>query len=152
MAESEKSVFQSDLPLKEKLERARMELLDLSARNRLLNVPRFSKSAKTIDIVDERSSEIYRLLVNEGKAFTFLAGKPDRPKAGQESKAGDDEVDYSPISLAQPEDNEVDDRGVSARHSDTKAQTRMTPTGLQRRLLDLYHDARTLEEEQGVNI
>lgn len=128
-----------------------MELLDLSARNRLLNVPRFSKSAKTIDIVDEKSSEIYRLLVNEGKAFTFLAGKPDRPKAGQEA-AADDEIDYSPISLAQPEDDGVDDRGISTRHSDTKLQTRMTPTGLQRRLLDLYHDARTLEEEQGVNV
>ncbi len=129
-----------------------MELLDLSARNRLLNVPRFSKSAKTIDIVDERSSEIYRLLVNEGKAFTFLAGKPDRPKASQEGITADDEIDYSPISLAQPEDDEVDDKRVSARHLDTKLQTRMTPTGLQRRLLDLYHDARTLEEEQGVNI
>ncbi|MER9770597.1 DUF4011 domain-containing protein [Mesorhizobium sp. M0189] len=152
MSESEKSVFQSDLPLKEKLERARMELLDLSARNRLLNVPRFSKSAKTIDIVDERSSEVYRLLVNEGKVFTFIAGKPDRPKAGQEGSATEDEIDYSPISLAQPEDDEADDRGVFARHSDTKLQTRMTPTGLQRRLLDLHHDARTLEEEQGVNI
>ncbi|MER8823217.1 DUF4011 domain-containing protein [Mesorhizobium sp. M0991] len=153
MSEVEKSVFQSDLPLKEKLERARMELLDLSARNRLLNVPRFSKSAKTIDIVDERSSEIYRLLVSEGKAFTFLAGKPDRPKAGQvESSPPDEEIDYSPVALAQPEDEGFDDRGVSARHSDTKLQTRMTPTGLQRRLLDLYHDARTLEEEQGVNI
>ncbi|RUY93073.1 DUF4011 domain-containing protein, partial [Mesorhizobium sp. M7A.F.Ca.CA.001.12.2.1] len=147
------SVFQSDLPLKEKLERARMELLDLSARNRLLNVPRFSKSAKTIDIVDEKSSEIYRLLVTEGKAFTFLAGKPDRPKAGQdESSPPDEEIDYSPVALAQPEDDGVDNRGISARHSDTKLQTRMTPTGLQRRLLDLYHDARTLEEEQGVNI
>ncbi|RUX22577.1 DUF3320 domain-containing protein [Mesorhizobium sp. M2A.F.Ca.ET.037.01.1.1] len=152
MSDIEKSVFQSDLPLKEKLERARMELLDLSARNRLLNVPRFSKSAKTIDIVDEKSSEIYRLLVNAGKAFTFLAGKPDRPKAAQEGTSADEEIDYSPISLAQPEDDQVDDRGISARHSDTKLQTRMTPTGLQRRLLDLYHDARTLEEEQGVNI
>ncbi|WFP64076.1 MULTISPECIES: DUF3320 domain-containing protein [unclassified Mesorhizobium] len=130
-----------------------MELLDLSARNRLLNVPRFSKSAKTIDIVDEKSSEIYRLLVTEGKAFTFLAGKPDRPKAGQdESSPPDEEIDYSPVALAQPEDDGVDNRGISARHSDTKLQTRMTPTGLQRRLLDLYHDARTLEEEQGVNI
>ena len=28
----------------------------------------------------------------------------------------------------------------------------MTPNGLQKRLIDLYFDARTLEEEQGVNI
>lgn len=39
------SVFQSDLPIDEKLDRARTELLDLSARNRLLNMPRSSKAA-----------------------------------------------------------------------------------------------------------
>jgi hypothetical protein len=33
------SVFQSALPVAEKLERARTELLDLSARNRLLSIP-----------------------------------------------------------------------------------------------------------------
>ena len=38
--EDNTSVFQSSLPLEIKLERARTELLDLSARNRLLNVPR----------------------------------------------------------------------------------------------------------------
>lgn len=139
--DAEKSVFQSDLPLKEKLERARTELLDLSARNRLLNVPRFSRSAKTIDVVDERTSEIYRLLVNEGKVFTFIAGKPDRVKAGQgEAETPDDEDDYSPVVLPQPDDNELDERGLARRHYDTSLQTRMTPTGLQRRLLDLYYE------------
>lgn len=153
MSETEKSVFQSDLPLKEKLERARTELLDLSARNRLLNVPRFSKSAKTIDVIDERTSEIYRLLVNEGKTFTFLAGKPDKVKSdGSGPQPADDEEEYSAIVLPQPGEDETDARGFARRHTDTSLQTRMTPTGLQRRLLDLYFDARTLEEEQGVNI
>lgn len=146
--ETETSIFQSNLPLEIKLERARMELLDLSARNRLLNVPRFSKSAKTIDIVDERSSEIYRMLVDEQKAFTFLAGRPDKAK-------GDDDTpdeDLPAVNLALPEDLEENEGGISPRHLDTKLQTRMTPSGLQKRLLDLYYDARTLEEEQGVNI
>ena len=141
----EPSVFESDLPLETKLDRARMELLDLSARNRLLNVPRFSKSAKTIEIVDEKSTEIFRLLVREGKTFTFVAGG--------ENPAADAEENSSDVELAQPEEpDEVDDRGVSRRHMDTKLQTRITPKGLQSRLLDLYYDARTLEEEQGVNI
>ena len=131
MHDAEKSVFQSDLPLKEKRERARTELR----------------------VVDERTSEIYRLLVNEGKVFTFIAGKPDRVKAGQgEAETPDDEDDYSPVVLPQPDDNELDERGLARRHYDTSLQTRMTPTGLQRRLLALYYDARTLEEEQGVNI
>lgn len=56
------------------------------------------------------------------------------------------------MDLAVPEDDVADERGVFSRHSDTRLQTRLTPKGLQKRLLELYFDARTLEEEQGVNI
>ncbi|MBB4188957.1 very-short-patch-repair endonuclease [Sinorhizobium terangae] len=142
---AETSIFQSSLSVEAKIERARTELLDLSARNRLLNVPRFSKSAKTIDVVDEQSSEIFKILVTEGKAMTFLAGAKGRePKEGE----GAEEL----IELALPDDDERDEAGRLIRHGDTKLQTRMTPNALQKRLLDLYFDARTLEEEQGVNI
>ncbi|RVL95620.1 DUF4011 domain-containing protein, partial [Sinorhizobium meliloti] len=142
---SEQSIFQSSLSVEAKIERARTELLDLSARNRLLNVPRFSKSAKTIDIVDEQSSEIFRILVTEGKAMTFLAGAK-----GRGSK--DDDTGEELIELALPDDDDRDEAGKLVRHADSKLQTRMTPNALQKRLLDLYFDARTLEEEQGVNI
>lgn len=144
------SIFQSDLPIVEKLDRARMELLDLSARNRLLNMPRTSKRARSIEIVDERSSEIFRLLVREGKVFTFLAGKAAR--RGEDEPAGAEAEADEITDLAQPEDDVADDRGVFSRHADTRLQTRLTPKGLQKRLLELYFDARTLEEEQGVNI
>jgi hypothetical protein len=141
------SVFQSDLPIVEKLDRARMELLDLSARNRLLNMPRSSKGARSIEIVDEKSAEIFRLLVQEGRVLTFVAGKAAR--SGDEADVAEvDEI----TDLAQPDDDIIDDRGVFSRHSDTRLQTRLTPKGLQKRLLELYFDARTLEEEQGVNI
>ena len=149
--EAPTSVFQSDLPIDEKLDRARTELLDLSARNRLLNMPRSSKGAKAVEIVDEVSTEVFRLLVGDGRPFTFLAGKA---AAGGEQVDGEappenaDEV----ADLAQPEDDVADDRGVFSRHADTRLQTRLTPKGLQKRLLELYFDARTLEEEQGVNI
>lgn len=135
------SVFQSDLPIDAKLERARTELLDLSARNRLLNIPRSAKSAKTLEIIDERGVEVFRLLSKDGKAFTFLAGRG-------EVEEGEDEI----AELVQPDEDGVDTRGVSNRHSDTRLQTRLTPAGLQKKLLDIYYDARTLEEEQGVNI
>src|SRR5206468_1689998 len=62
MADAPASIFQSDLPIVAKLDRAREELLDLSARNRMLNVPRFSKAARTIEVVDERSAQIFRML------------------------------------------------------------------------------------------
>lgn len=138
------SIFQSSLPVEVKLERARTELLDLSARNRLLNIPRSAKSARTLEIVDERSDEVFRLLVAAARPFTFLAGKA---AAGAEPSEGDEIAD-----LAQPDDDGMDERGVSNRHADTRLQTRLTTAGLQKKLLDLYADARTLEEEQGVNI
>lgn len=149
MVDAPVSVFQGDLPIAAKLERARAELLDLSARNRLLNVPRFSASARTIDVVDERSSEVFRLLVRESKACTFLPGR-ETAQEKADAKAADE---ASLAALPQPADDEaVDEKGIPRRHSDTKLQTRMTSKGLQKRLLDLYGDALTLEEEQGVNV
>lgn len=99
--------------LKAKLEQGRIELLDLSSRNRLLNVPRKSKTAKTIEVIDELSSEVYRLLVTDGKAFTFLSGR--RKAGGSETEDGD-ELDAA--DLAQPEDDNVSEGRVASRHSD----------------------------------
>ncbi len=82
------SIFQSALPNAEKLEQARTQLLDLSARNRLLNMPRSSRTS-SIAIVDEKTSEVYRLLVREGKAFTFLAGKAATDESDNDSAADD---------------------------------------------------------------
>jgi len=149
-SEQFQSVFREALPLDTKLERARTELLDLSARNRLLNLPRSAKSARSITVIDEKSVETYRLLVKEGKAFTFL---PGREATKSEAAKPSEEAELDEISeLAQPEDNSMDQRGVFARHSDTRLQTRLTSQALQKRLLELYTDASTLEQEQGVNI
>lgn len=139
------SVFESALPIGEKLERARVELLDLSARNRLLNMPRSSKSAKTVEVVDEKGAEVFRLLALENRVFTFLAGRV----AIDEGDGGDHED--AAADLDQP-DEELDANGNAPRHLDTRLQTRLTSKGLQKRLLDMFYDARTLEEEQGVNI
>lgn len=115
------SIFQGNLSLETKLERARTELLDLSARNRLLNVPRSGKSAKTIEIVDEKSDEIYRLLVRDQRPFTFLPGRQAADTASDEGE----EI----FELAQPDDEGVDARGIANRHADTRLQTRLTPGG-----------------------
>ncbi|MBC9248364.1 DUF3320 domain-containing protein [Paracoccus sp. 11-3] len=154
---SEATSYMGGGTLAEKLDRARMELLDLSARNRLLNMPRSAKAAKSVEAVDERSSEIFRLLVGEAKAFTFLPGLPSRKLSDEQSDVKEEdrgaEEDPDIIQdLALPEDDEIDARGIAGRHTDTRLQTRFTPEGLQKRLLDLYYDARTLEDEQGVNV
>ncbi|MHA6908502.1 DUF4011 domain-containing protein [Ralstonia pseudosolanacearum] len=166
VARQDRSIFESSLPLAEKLERARVELLDLSARNRLLNVPRGARGGRSIEIVDEKAGEIFRLLVREGKTFTFVAGRAaeaggsDTAGAGEVSAESSGNVGNSrPAAepdeieeLAQPDDDGTDERGVFRRHADTRLQTRLTSKGLQTRLLELYLDARTLEEEQGVNV
>ncbi len=131
------------------LEKARLELLDLSSRNRLLNAPLESaKSARSIRVRDEVVSEIYRLLVTEGKVLTFAPGLERSNDGSSDAAAETDEAD-----LPQPDEKEsVDERGVKSRHRDAKLQTAMTSRGLQKRLLQMYYDARTFAEEQGVNI
>lgn len=134
--------------IRDRLLKEREALLDLSARNRLLNTPLRTRNIRTIEIVDEKSTEVFRLL-SEGKSMTFLPGIQLSDGEHAELQADDNETGGIP----QPDENEtVDDRGIATRHSDTKLQTRLTSEGLQKRLFDIWYDARTLEEEQGVNI
>ena len=140
-------VSQADSSLNQKLSTARLSLLDLSARNRLLNTPRSAKSASTIEIVDEKSAEVFRLLVTEERTMTFTAGRT--AKAEDETAAdGPDEIG----DLPQPVDESVDERGVFLRHADLRLQTRLTSKGLQKRLFEMHSDSVMLEQEQGVNI
>lgn len=60
--------------VRDRLLRDRRSLLDLSTRNRLLNVPMRTRNVRTIELVDEKSAEIYRLL-QDGKALSFLPGR-----------------------------------------------------------------------------
>jgi hypothetical protein len=121
-----------------RLDRARLELLDLSTRNRLLSTPRRSRTARTIEIVDECSVEVFRLLVREGRALTFAAASG---KSASVDLAATDAANSDGRFLPQPNG-----------HADTRLQTLLASKALQSRLLNLYVDARTLEEEQGVNI
>ena len=54
--------------------------------------------------------------------------------------------------LFQPEDDDLKENGLALRHTDDKLQTQLTSERLQKRLLKLFYDARTCQEEQGVNI
>jgi Protein of unknown function (DUF4011)/AAA domain len=126
-----------------RIQNTRRELLDLSARNRLISTPRASFQGKKIDIVDERSEEVFRLLVRERKSMSFLSGI-------EESANGT--VDEAGSSLlAQPDEPSTGDR-TPARHVDLRWQTRLGSERLQSRLLSVYYDALTYEQEQGVSI
>ena len=128
-----------------RIQHARRELLDLSARNRLISTPTRIIPGRKIEVVDERSEEVFRMLVRERKAMSFLAG------TGEEGEDGETDGIVS-ATLAQPEEEAPDDGRPDPRHTDLRLQTRLTSERLQSRLLDMYYDAQTYEQEQGVSI
>jgi very-short-patch-repair endonuclease len=137
-------VSETGADLIKRIQNTRRELLDLSARNRLISTPRSSSPGKKIEIADERSEEVFRLLVRERKSMSFLSGieeTDDRP-AGE---AG------TPL-LTQPDEPSIGDGTPDARHVDLRLQTRLGSERLQGRLLSIYYDAQTYEQEQGVSI
>lgn len=146
----ESSVLTGTLPLAEKIARARLELLDLSARNRLINTPRSGK-ARTVEVVNELAVAMYQALVIDEKRFTFAPARITDPKPESDASTDTEEAPQAGEPLTQP-DAELDEQGRVAAQWDGRLSTRMTSAGLQKRLLDLYIDARTLQEEQGVNI
>ncbi|MFW5940662.1 MAG: DUF4011 domain-containing protein [Chloroflexota bacterium] len=125
-----------------KLETAREELLDLSLRNKLINYRPLK--TKGLEVVDELPQEIFRILVVESQAMSFL------PAPEEESEDTEPENQDTAL-LAQPED-EDNGNGVAERHSDRRLQTAYTSARLQKRLLSTFYAARTYIEEQGVNI
>ncbi|HEV2595551.1 MAG TPA: DUF4011 domain-containing protein, partial [Sphingomicrobium sp.] len=139
-AGSSGAVFDSMLAA---LRDARDKLLDRSLRNKLINTPIESARARQVRVFDEKSEEVFALL-QSGKQMTFLAARAGN---AEEAIEGEDEVAWIP-----PEDDDPDERGVAARHRDTRLQTRLTAEGLQKRLTSLFYEGQTLEEEQGINV
>src|SRR5712692_5703579 len=129
-------------PLKAVLERSRQNLLDLSLRNRLLSTARGANRSSRLEIVDERSDEVFHILVRQQTAMTFL------PAPEQSEEAGNSEILFTLVD----DDSAAESVEVAEGHRDTRLQTQLTSEQLQNRLLSLYYDARTTEEEQGVSI
>jgi hypothetical protein len=134
------------------LNTSRKELLDLSTRNRLLSIPIDSKAARIVQVRDELSEQVFRLLVTEKKTFSFLPGRPSTAKNAPDVMFADGDEASDISDLPQPDDEIDPATKLPKRYVDSKLQTDFTPEGLQRRLLDLYHDAKAMIEEQGVNI
>ena len=132
------------LDIIKRIQDTRKDLLDLSTRNRLISTPRASTLGRKIEIVDERSEEVFRLLVRERKSMSFLPGATHGEKPTSDGLAES--------HLAQPDDTDDDGDTIDPRHTDLRLQTRLTSGRLQGRLLDIYYDAQTYEQEQGVSI
>jgi hypothetical protein len=128
--------------LKAALDAARSKLLDRSLRNKLIHTNVTSTKARHIRVIDEVSVETLRLLL-DGKAMSFAPAARRDDAQGKEDGPQDEGI-YVPAA--------DDGDGGSSRHTDLKLQTRLTPEGLQKKLLSLYFEGQTIEEEQGVNV
>jgi len=115
-------------------------LLDLGTRNRLINIPLRTKNIRAIEIVDCKSSEVFDLL-GQTRRCTFVPTEEDKSGLAADGSTG----------TSAPTLREANG-GTRSRQAETKLQTRLSSEGLQKRLLDIWYDAKTLEEEQGVNI
>ena len=127
------------------LETSRQDLMELSTRNRLLSTPLGTSRSKNIEVVNELSQKVLRVLVGNHRHMSFLPGR------GTNDEENEDQGDEFVTDLTQPEDEEVDDNGIAKRHVDTRLATKLTSEGLQKHLHRYYLDARTFEGEQGVN-
>src|SRR5262249_39615107 len=123
-------------PLERHLAEARQRLIQTGTRNRLVHTARFARQGRALDIVDERSDDAFRILVRDGRRMRF-AHDPRVTEAVSEDE---------PLLLPSPA-MELDEE----HYTDLTLQTRLGQDRLQKRLLDLAREARTLEEEQGIN-
>src|SRR5438046_2216202 len=122
--------------IRDRLLADRRALLDLGTRNRLINIPLRTKNIRAIEIVDCKSTEVFDLL-GQAKRCTFVHTEEDKPASAADGST-------RTLALAPKEVN----GGSRSRQTETKLQTRLSSEGLQKRLLDIWYDAKTLEEEQ----
>ena len=126
--------------LRTALDVLRRQLLDIGKRNRLVNAPLRKKRKNKLDIEDERSDEVFRILYLERKRMSFEPLRQSHPSESAEP------------CFFNVYDEEIARSGPSAHHTDLRLQTHLTSDGLQKQLLSLYRAARTLEEEQGISV
>jgi len=111
----------------------RKRLVETGTRNRLVHVNRANTRGNVLNIVNERSDDVHAILC-AGKTMRFLALGVDKTEADdivlvdQASEIGED------------------------RYTDNQLETRLGPDSLQKKLLKIAREAKTAEEEQGVNI
>ncbi|GAK19164.1 DNA helicase related protein [Vibrio sp. JCM 19053] len=124
--------------LKDIFDKSRQELLDMGLRgNTLLNV---GKGAKILDIVDEKSEQVFKHLVEDSKTMSFL------PAPDSLEKENSNSISLTDLTAHLEETN------GDKRHADNALQTQLFRKSLDTRLLKLSTEAMTFVQEQGVDL
>ena len=119
------------------LETARRSLVDTGTRNRLVHVNRANQRANCLNIINERSDDIFEILRIKAQKMRFKAMGTDQSSDAEE------------ILLAASDESL---QAMEERYIDKFLETPLGPEALARRLLRIANNAKTAEEEQGLNI
>ena len=134
-------------PLENSIERllreARAKLIETGTRNRLIHTPRGGKRTRCLPIVSAKPDAVFVSLAREKKLLRLL------PANGLQEAA----PDATGEKIARLIAREPDQAGGKASHASRNGlQTTLAPEPLQKRLHAIYRDAKTAEEERGVNV
>ena len=110
---------------------ARRELIDLTRRNRLLHTPRTGSRPHCLEILGADPNTVFAGLRRDNQKFSF---DPGSENVAEGTAVTEGEVYVAPVSRS------------------NALQTKLDAEKLERKLLKLYLEARTFEEEQGVSI
>ncbi|CAM3084284.1 DUF3320 domain-containing protein [Vibrio rarus] len=125
------------MKIKSVFEKSRQELLDMGLRgNTLLSL---GKGSKVLEIVDEKSSQVFDILVNKNRTMKFLAA-PENLKD-----------DNTPLQLSALTDH-LHGKVGDKRFEDAALQTQLFAQNLDSRLLKIHAESMTYVQEQGVDI
>ncbi|MBT2131034.1 DUF3320 domain-containing protein [Aliiroseovarius lamellibrachiae] len=119
------------------LEDARRKLLETGTRNRLIHVNRKNQRANCLNLINERSDDVFELLRSKSRRMRFKA-------MGWDKEVEDPELRF--------EEKEITEEVSAERYTDLILETPLGPEALQKRVLRMAGAAKTAEEEQGVNI
>jgi very-short-patch-repair endonuclease len=120
-------------PVERLLADVKQRLIETGTRNRLVHTPRGGKRARSLPIIGGDADSLFDTLVRSGRAMRFL-----------------------PVSLERELALQIRDsygrRSSGADEAPGALQTNLDEQKLEKRLLSIYRDAKTAEEEQGINI
>lgn len=138
MSESPDTSSRAIDKLRSYLADARDRLLDTTTRNRLVHVNRKGR-INALNIINERTESIYRILGENGKRMAFAAQGKDKVK---------DEEKFEELFETIEDDTPFDE----SRFEDLNLETPLGPDAQHKRLLKLYAEAKSADEDMGFNI
>lgn len=131
-----------DKEIERLLSEARLKLVETGTRNRLINTSRGAKRTRCLPVIGAKPDALFANLVREGRMLRFHPAE----SGGEAPDAAGDNI----ARLVTP--NHAKFAGRPGHASRNGLQTALPPDLLQKRLHAIYRDAKTAEEERGVNI